>query len=174
MREYFMKTERIGFTKWKEEDADLARSLWGDENVTTYLCASGKFTEQEILQRLHLEIENDKKYGVQYWPVFHLENEDLIGCCGLRPHGPDEDAYEIGFHLREKYWGMGLATEGAKAVIHYAIHQLHAKDLFAGHHPQNAGSKRVLEKLGFRSIGVRHYAATGLFHPSYQYPLCGE
>ncbi len=169
MREYFIRTERIGFSKWKEEDVDLACSLWGDENVTRFICASGKFKEQEILARLHLEVENNQKYGVQYWPIFYLENEDLIGCCGLRPHDLKENAYEIGFHLREKYWGKGLATEGAKAVIHHAFHVLPAKDLVAGHHPQNTGSKRVLEKLGFRYIGDRYYAATGLYHPSYQF-----
>ena len=29
MREYFLITDRLGFSEWKEEDIDLARSLWG-------------------------------------------------------------------------------------------------------------------------------------------------
>lgn len=171
MRDYFLKTKRIGFSRWREDDIDLARSLWGDEKVTRFICAAGTFTEEEILQRLDLEIENGRRYGVQYWPIFYLKNEAFIGCCGLRPHNSEEKAYEIGFHLKEAYWGKGLATEGANAVMEHAKNVLHTDSLFAGHHPNNAGSKRVLEKLGFHSIGDRYYAPTGLFHPSYAYPF---
>lgn len=171
MREYFLKAPRIGFSKWKKEDLNLAVSLWGDENVTRFICADGRFTMQEIEQRLDKEIENEKRSGIQYWPVFHMTDEDLIGCCGLRPFSPEDHIYEIGFHLREKYWGQGLAAEGAEAVIRYAGDHLNAKKLFAGHNPNNTGSKRVLEKLGFRYIGDKYYAPTGLYHPSYEYLL---
>ena len=169
MREYFMETMRIGFSKWRKDDIGLANSVWGDKEVTRFICAAGKFTVQEILQRLNLEIQNGKNYGVQYWPIFSLKNGDFIGYCGLHPYNPEEDAYEIGFHLREKYWGKGLATEGAKAVMDYAIDVLNANSLFAGHHPNNNGSKKVLKKLGFHYIGDKYYAPTGLFHPSYRY-----
>jgi ribosomal-protein-alanine N-acetyltransferase len=169
MREYFLITDRLGFSEWKEEDIDLARSLWGDENVTKYICATGKFTEPDIMNRLQSEIENGKRYGVQYWPIFDLKTEDIIGCCGLRPYDLKGKIYEIGFHLRSLYWGKGLAPEAAKAVIHFAFDSLHASDLFAGHNPNNANSKKVLERLGFLYTGDEYYAPTGLYHPSYRY-----
>ena len=43
MREYFLKSERLGFSVWTEDDLDLARSLWGSPDVTKFICATGGF-----------------------------------------------------------------------------------------------------------------------------------
>lgn len=84
-KEYFMKTEHIGFSYWTDADLELAIQLWGDKDVTRYICATGEFTQQNIMDRLNAEINNGKKYQVQYWPIFDLMTDELIGCCGLRP-----------------------------------------------------------------------------------------
>lgn len=165
-RTYFMKTDRIGFSKWNTADIELAKVLWGNPDVTKFICASGCFSDEDIQKRLLLEIENENKYQVQYWPIFDLNSTELIGCCGLRPYKKNQ--YEIGFHLRPEYWGKGYATEAATAVIDYAFHHFHAKGLFAGHNPKNAISRKVLLKLGFVYISDEFYAPTGLYHPSYE------
>lgn len=38
-RTFFLKTDRIGFSQWEETDGDLAELLWGDPEVTRYICA---------------------------------------------------------------------------------------------------------------------------------------
>jgi RimJ/RimL family protein N-acetyltransferase len=167
MHTYFMKTERIGFSHWQADDLPLASLLWGDKAVTRLICASGVFTKEEISDRLKTEMHNGELFGVEYWPIFDLSSGAFIGCCGLRPSGEEPDSFEIGFHLRPKWWGKGYAKEAATAVISYAFHTLHASSLFAGHHPDNEASRRLLSKLGFRSIGTRYYVPTGLYHPSY-------
>ncbi len=43
-REYFLKTKRLGFSKWKDTDLELANHLWGDKDVTRFICAAGVFT----------------------------------------------------------------------------------------------------------------------------------
>ena len=83
---YFLKTERIGFSKWSKDDIGLAESLWGNPEVTKYICATGKFSKEDIWNRLNKEINNDLEYHVQYWPIFDLESKKLIGCCGLRQY----------------------------------------------------------------------------------------
>ena len=80
---------------------------------------------------------------------------------------PDEDIFEIGFHLCSPYWGHGYATEAARTVIDYAFEKLQVKGLFAGHNPGNALSKNTLMKLGFQYIHDEYYRPTGLLHPSY-------
>lgn len=42
-----------------------------------------------------------------------------------------------------------------------------ASALFAGHHPENAPSRHILEKIGFRFTREELYPPTGLNHPSY-------
>ena len=48
MKEYFMQTKRIGFSRWEKTDLELAMSLWGEEKVTHYLNANGIFTKEDI------------------------------------------------------------------------------------------------------------------------------
>ena len=101
MREFFMKTERIGFSKWNDADLNLAKELWGEAEVTRFICATGKFTNKDIIDRLEKEIYNNKEFHIQYWPIFELLTGELIGCCGIRPFKTQTNSYEIGFHLRK-------------------------------------------------------------------------
>jgi Acetyltransferases, including N-acetylases of ribosomal proteins len=167
-KEYFMKTEHIGFSYWTDADSELAFQLWGEKDVTRYICATGEFTQQNIMDRLNVEINNRKEYQVQYWPIFNLMNGELIGCCGLRPFKSNQRSYEIGFHLRKIFWGQGYAFEAASNVIQYTFTELNAVKLIAGHHPENIGSKKLLIRLGFQYIGDNFYEPTGLYHPSYE------
>ena len=164
-RTYFLHSERLGFGYWSERDLALANALWGDTRVSSLI--GGPFGPEQVRQRLEKEIDGRRLFGVQYWPVFLLADDAHAGCAGLRPYRPNEKIYELGFHLRPDYWGQGLAQEAGRAVIAYAFDQLGATSLFAGHHPANAASKRVLEKLGFVYTRDELYPATGLLHPSY-------
>ena len=168
MQEYFIKTKRIGFSNWNAADLDLAAQLWGEKEVTRFICATGKFTQQDIIHRLDTEIHNDEVFHIQYWPIFELVTGELIGCCGIRPFKAETHSYELGFHLRKKYWGMGYASEAAKVVIDYSFTILGADKLYAGHHPKNKASEKLLLKLGFQYIGKNFYEPTGLYHPSYE------
>lgn len=165
-RYFFMTTERVAFSCWQAEDLSLAQSLWGDPEVTQSICASGRFTPEEITARLNTELQNYTQFGVQYWPIFQKSTAELIGCCGLRPRSAG--VYELGFHLRPKFWHQGYAAEAASAVIAFAFREMGAEKLFAGHNPKNAASRAVLNKLGFQCIGTEYYAPTGLNHPSYE------
>lgn len=51
---YFMKSERLGFRCWSQDDLPLAGELWGDIEVTRFF--GGPFSEEEISQRLEHEI----------------------------------------------------------------------------------------------------------------------
>ncbi len=161
------QSKRLIFRVWCASDLPLALALWGDPQVAQHISATGTFTEDEIGERLHAEIQRLKQFGVQYWPVFERETEELVGCCGLRPYDLESGAYELGIHLHPCFWGCGFALEGARAVIAYAFEKLSARALFAGHHPENTASRSLLCKLGFVFTHEEFYAPTGLQHPSY-------
>jgi len=74
---------------------------------------------------------------------------------------------ELSFHLRPKFWGRDFAREAATAVIAYAFNTVGAKALSAGHHPDNANSKQVLEKLGFRHSHDEFFPALEIDIPYY-------
>lgn len=162
---YFLTTSRIGFRRWTEDDFGLAMKLWGNPRVTARI--GGPWDADQVRARLLAEISQMHQLGVQYWPVFLLEGDQHIGCAGLRPYRMEEGIFELGVHLRPEFWGRRLAEEAARAVIDYAFNILHAQSLFAGHHPANEASRRLLLKLGFVHTHDEVYPPTGLMHPSY-------
>lgn len=163
---FFLSTQRLGFRRWTEADLPLAMALWGDPQVTRLI--GGPFSPRQVQDRLASEIESQAVHGIQYWPVFSRADGEFVGCCGLRPYPESEHIYELGFHLRRPFWGQGLAFEAASAVVVFAFESLGAQSLFAGHHPENMPSKKVLERLGFCHDHDEFYPPTGLLHPSYR------
>lgn len=166
---YFLKTKRLGFRKWHEDDFDIANGIWGDFEVTKLIDTRGALSKEQVQEKLKIEIERNKEYGVQYWPIFLLETGENVGCCGLRPREISGGSYEIGFHVCQQHWRHGYAFEAAQAVIHYAFTTLKASSLFAGHNPNNEGSRQLLTKLGFRFTHDEFYMPTGLNHLSYEF-----
>ena len=133
--------------------------------VSRYL--GGPFSPEAVRKRLGQEIECLRIHGHQYWPIFLLSTEEHVGCAGLRPYKPEDAICELGFHLLPRFWGKGLACEAGRAVIKFAFEAIGTQALFAGHHPENHASRRVLMKLGFHLTHKEFYPATGLMHPSY-------
>lgn len=166
--EYFLRSARLGFRCWSSDDLRLAFVLWGDPRVTKLI--GGPFSADQIRERLDREILWMRDHRVQYWPVFLLADHRHVGCAGLRPYKLEEKIYELGFHLRPEFWRQGYAEEAARAAIAYGFETLEANALFAGHHPENATSRHLLEKLGFRFTGTELYPPTGLQHLSYLLP----
>lgn len=165
IRDYILKTGRLNFACWQEGDYPLAWSLWGDPRVAKFL--GGPFTEQQVERRLHRHIALMREHGVQYWPMFSMEDACFAGCAGLQPYG-EEGALEMGFHLRPEYWGRGLAEEAGRGVIAHAFNKLGLESLLAGHDPENAASQHILQKLGFRFLWEEVYPPTGLINPLYR------
>jgi ribosomal-protein-alanine N-acetyltransferase len=167
MREFFLNTKRLGFSVWNEKDIYDALELWGNPEVTKFITADGKMSKELVQQRLKREIETYNKVNIQYWPIYLIETNQNIGCCGLRLYDPESNIFEMGIHLKEKYWGKGFAQEACSAVIEYAFKTLKVNAIFAGHNPKNIASAQLLRKLGFTYTHDEFYPPTGLFHPSY-------
>jgi RimJ/RimL family protein N-acetyltransferase len=164
---YFLRTERLGFRCWSPGDLALAMGLWSDPLVTRRIDSRGRLPAAAVAERLQAEITMNEQHGIQYWPIFALATDEHVGCCGLRPYDPLERIHEFGVHIRSACWGRGYAHEASRAVIDHAFDHLGARGLFAGHHPGNDASRRLLEKLGFRHTHDEFYPPTGLLHPSY-------
>jgi RimJ/RimL family protein N-acetyltransferase len=100
---------------------------------------------------------------------------EIIGACGLdmTPSGPSlsatlpsavrgegsgrdvgEGSAELGYWIGAPSWGCGHATEAARGLIDHAFGNLGCEVLTASARVSNPASRRVLEKCGFRWIGV--------------------
>ncbi len=80
--------------------------------------------------------------------------DGLVGSCGVMRVGPEGGGtFEIGYWFGVPYWGLGYASETARALMDWAREQLGAKSFAAGHFLDNPASGNVLRKLGFAPCG---------------------
>ncbi|KAJ3479156.1 hypothetical protein NLG97_g8390 [Lecanicillium saksenae] len=78
-----------------------------------------------------------------------------------RIRGPDDPypAVELGYLFLPETWGQGFATESVQAVLDIyrrdiaPSHALFPREIQANALAENAGSRRVLEKTGFKEVG---------------------
>jgi [ribosomal protein S5]-alanine N-acetyltransferase len=106
------------------------------------------------------------------WAITWLESGQLVGMVGLSP-GPRNETAELGYYIARRSWGIGIATEAAKAVVDYGFDTLRLRRLTSGYFLDNPASGRVLSKLGFVEIGraTRPCLATGSILPSVEMRL---
>jgi len=64
---------------------------------------------------------------------------------------------EIGYWLGKEFWSRGIATEALRQFLG----AVETRPLFARVAKHNIGSKRVLEKCGFKMIGEDKYVNIG-------------
>lgn len=81
------------------------------------------------------------------------EEEGLMGAMGLVLAMPHRRA-EIGYWIGVPYWGRGLATEAAMAVIDYGFRELELNRIVGQVYSMNPASSRVLEKVGMTHEGT--------------------
>lgn len=63
------------------------------------------------------------------------------------------DRAELGYWIAPPLWGQGMMTEAAQAVMRCGFEDLGLHKITVRCIAENAGSRRVIEKLGFRPIG---------------------
>jgi len=83
-----------------------------------------------------------------------------VGGVGYQPHTDVERfSAETGYWLAEPYWGRGIVAGVMADLIDYVWNHTEIVRLYAGIFAFNAASGRVLEKTGFRRVGVLEKAA---------------
>jgi RimJ/RimL family protein N-acetyltransferase len=77
----------------------------------------------------------------------------VIGRVSLTSQNPDIREWEIGWAVGLPYRGRGYAAEAARRVLAFAFEELGAHRVVAFCHADNAGSVKVMEKIGMQQEG---------------------
>ncbi len=94
-----------------------------------------------------------RRKGLAPWAVVAKADQRLVGWGGLY-EDPFEPGWgvELGYALHPSARGNGYATELGRACLDWADTVLRLPHVVAFVHPDNAASRRVLEKLGFAPV----------------------
>ena len=146
----FARTERLLLRPGWAEDAPALAAAIADETIVRNL-ASAPWPYALADAEEFLATERDPR--LPSFLIFRRTNgaPRLVGSIGIGPR-PDGEL-ELGYWISRPNWGLGYATEAARAVLAIARDGLRLQKLYAGHFFDNPASGRVLEKAGFRTDG---------------------
>jgi len=138
---------RLTFRSWTEKDTALAEALWCDPEVTHYF--GGAMTPEQAHDRLAIEMQRERQFGFEYWPMFLRETGEFVGCAGLRQWQMDAETIEAGVHIMRSFWGLRLGEEALRAAVAFGFDTLGLPKIVAGHGLGHDNSQKLLERIGF-------------------------
>ncbi len=142
-----IRTARLVLRRWRSDDiAPLAR-INADPEVTRYLSGRpmSRQATADFVRRIRRRWD---AWGYGLSAVEHLTDRQLISFIGLSHHRWYPDEVEVGWRLDSRYWGRGLATEGAAAALRQGFAEIGLRRVISIIHGENVGSRRVAERLG--------------------------
>jgi len=144
-----IETKRLYLRELVPEDKiNLMKVLSDPESMVYYL---HPFSEKEVENWIHWNIENYKKHQHGLWAVIVKKGKVFIGDCGITMQNiEDETVPEIGFHIIKEYCNKGFATEAATACKEYAFKVLNYPKIFSYTTIKNIPSQKVAEKIGMQ------------------------
>ena len=155
-----LETDRLRLRPPTIGDLPIRHARLGSDPEVAWDGEPGTLAESE--QTLRRRIEHFDRHGWGLWVVEWKDAGGFLGEAGLQ-HLRDSDEVEIGYYLARAAWGKGVATEAGRASLEYGFGALGLDHVVAVVRPENAGSKRVLEKLGLRFDHVGdHYGVAGV------------
>src|ERR1700694_3911597 len=145
------ETSRIIVREFLPEEEDTYLNHFNDKMVTQYIPKRSREERIGIFRKALEQYSVNKKLGI--WGMFNKADGDFIGSCLLRPFNAEPEIVELGYSMDTKYWGMGIGTEMAHAMVAYSLSNPNTLEIVALTELENIGSQRVLEKAGFRRVG---------------------
>jgi RimJ/RimL family protein N-acetyltransferase len=130
------------------DDAEFILELLNDPSFLRFIGDKGvRTTEDARRYILTGPLDSYERHGFGLWLVELKESETPIGICGLLKRDTLDDV-DIGFAFLPQYRSKGYALESAAAVMDYGRKVLGLRRVVAITNEDNAGSIRVLEKIG--------------------------
>jgi len=147
-----LTTERLHLRPFTPADQEAIHAVYADPEVMRHVGHGAHKTIAETANALRIYGEVLARRGYSFLAVTERDGGALIGDGGLHPLGED---VELGYTLARSAWGRGYATELGRALLAYAFEVLAVPRVIAQVEPENARSRRVLEKLGMTERETR-------------------
>ena len=150
-----LHTERLMLREMRRSDARDMYKYSANPETSAYLLWDVHKTPEFTREFIDYVISKYKSGEYTDWALVYKDDGKMIGTAGFTRIDEENRVAEIGYVLNPDYWGMGLATEAASAVLKFAfevlnMHRVEAKFMFG-----NDASLAVMRKLGMKFEGYQ-------------------
>ncbi len=144
-----LETQRLVVRHLRASDVDEMYAICSDAELMRFVGDGQPLKREQVEKWIEKSVDNYRRQGFGCSAVIDKSTARFAGYCGL-VYGPGSEIVEIIYTLKKEYWGRGLASEVAGAMIDYGLNKLDLKRIMATIDPDNLGSIRIVEKLGLK------------------------
>ncbi|MBW3519220.1 GNAT family N-acetyltransferase [Flavobacterium sp. NKUCC04_CG] len=145
-----LKTERLKLRLWRETDAGALYEYAKDERIGPIAGWPPHRSVAESAEIIRTVFAHEGIFAVTL-----AEDDKAIGLVGLLL-GSDSNfdiaanEGEVSYWIGVPFWGRGLIPEAVCEILRYGFEDLKLQSIWSGCFDNNAQSKKVQEKCGFK------------------------
>ena len=153
-----LKTNRLILKKPRMMDnKDFYRILSSNRDISRNIGYEPIRSIEDVKLLLKKMLKKQDNEEAMYWAIF-LEKK-LIGMIffinlKIKPRTWAQKQAMLGYWIDRKYRKKGFITEAAQRVIDFAFSNLSLHKIKVGHINGNVASEKIIEKLGFKLVGI--------------------
>lgn len=150
-----VETERFWLRDIEESDVQGIFDLDSDVEVLKFIGTKPIETLKEaeaIIQYIHQQYKDN---GIGRMAIEDKATGEFVGWTGLKYETivrKEFDYYDLGYRLKRKFWGQGIASETAIASLAYGFNQLDLPRISGAANVNHVVSNRILQKVGLKFV----------------------
>ncbi|MFC7622513.1 GNAT family N-acetyltransferase [Microlunatus sp. GCM10028923] len=148
-------TDRLAFTPITRGDIDRLTDLDSDPEVMRFIDRHPTPRKAMAAQVEAIIAEYARTPGFGQWIALSREAQEFLGWFALRRTAEPGHA-TLGYRLRRVAWGLGLASEGGRALVDYGFRDHDLDRITADTMAVNERSRRVMTAVGMSYLRTYH------------------
>ncbi|MBW2938378.1 GNAT family N-acetyltransferase [Aureisphaera sp. CAU 1614] len=162
MQQPTIETPRLLIRELLDADAEGMFALDSNANVHRYLGNNPIKTIEEAKEIIGKVRKQYKDLGIGRWAMIEKNTGEFIGWTGFKlntePVNGHHNFLDLGYRLREEFWGKGYATESAFASLNYICTHGKHDSIYGMAEIDNEASNVILNK----KVGM-HYVNSFMY-----------
>lgn len=167
-----IETERLILKNISIDDREFIFKQFSDDVVNRYLYDAEPLSDKEGADEI-IRFYTQPEPRLQHrWIIIRKSDGMKMGTCGYHCWNQRDNKVDVGYDLKEVFWGNGYMQEAMKEIIAYAIDKMCIKEINASIYIDNQRSIRLVENLGFVLAGSSCELFRGNEFLHHRYSLC--
>lgn len=144
-----IETDRLILKNIGIDDRNFIFSQFSDDVVNRYLFDAEPVTDMQGADEIIAFYVQPEPRLQHRWIIMKKSDGIKMGTCGFHCWNKTDGNVEVGYDLKEEFWGNGYMQEAMKAIITFAKEEMYIKEISACIYIDNQRSIRLVENLGF-------------------------
>jgi ribosomal-protein-alanine N-acetyltransferase len=160
-----LNTNKLKLRKIRPQDLSSLLQYCNNKKISDQILnIPYPYQEEDAIFRMNFVLQGFKNKERYVFAITLKEKDELIGEIGLHLDKGNDSA-QLGYWIGEPFWGQGIVTEAAGAILQFGFEALKLNKIYATHYPDNKASAKVMlnNKMIKEAELKEHYKINGAF-----------